>query len=98
MATLAKSPADAALASWIANGNFLVVLAMGPIFGSLSDRLGKKWFLVGGALLGVVGSMISGSAHKITDVIGGNILTGVANAGCVSDPSQPLILNVCELM
>ena len=56
---------------------------MGPIFGSLSDRLGKKWFLVGGALLGVVGSVVSGSAHKITDVIAGNILTGAANAGCI---------------
>jgi hypothetical protein len=31
-----------------------------------------------------VGSCVSGSAHKITDVIAGNILTGVANAGCVS--------------
>lgn len=28
--------------------------------------------------------MISGSAHKITNIIGGNILTGIANAGCVS--------------
>ncbi|KAH7420217.1 major facilitator superfamily permease [Cadophora sp. MPI-SDFR-AT-0126] len=83
VATVAKSTADAALASWVANGNFLVVLAMGPIFGSLSDRLGKKWFLVGGALLGVVGSVISGSAHKITTIIGGNILTGIANAGCI---------------
>jgi hypothetical protein len=46
--------------------------------------LGKKWFLVCGALLGVVGSVVSGSAHKITDIIGGNILTGIANAGCVS--------------
>ncbi|KAF4628323.1 hypothetical protein G7Y89_g9833 [Cudoniella acicularis] len=83
IATLAKSPADAALASWIANGNFLVVLALGPIFGSLSDRLGKKWFLVGGALIGIIGSVVSGSAHKITTVIGGNILTGIANAGCI---------------
>jgi hypothetical protein len=32
VATVARSPADAALASWIANGNFLVVLAAGPIF------------------------------------------------------------------
>jgi hypothetical protein len=29
--------------------------------------------------------MISGSAHKITDIIGGNILTGIANAGCVRE-------------
>jgi MFS family permease len=64
---------------------------MGPIFGSLGDRVGKKWFLVGGALLGVVGSVISGSAHKITDVIGGNILTGVANAGCVCHISNSTI-------
>ncbi|KAJ5543828.1 MFS general substrate transporter [Penicillium frequentans] len=82
-ATVAKSPSDAALASWIANGNFLLSLALGPIFGSVSDRLGKKWFLVGGASLGVIGSMISGSAHKITDIICGNILTGIANAGCI---------------
>jgi len=81
--TVAKSPTDAALASWIANGNFLVVLALGPIFGSLSDRVGKKWFLVGGALIGVVGSMISGSAHTIQQIIGGNILSGAANAGCI---------------
>lgn len=83
VATVAKSPADGALAPWIANGNFLVVLAMGPIFGSLGDRLGKKWFLVCGALLGVVGSVISGSANQITHIIGGNILTGIANAGCI---------------
>ncbi|KAJ5371380.1 MFS general substrate transporter [Penicillium cataractarum] len=83
VATVAHSPSDAALASWIANGNFLLSLALGPIFGSVSDRLGKKWFLVGGASLGVIGSMVSGSAHKITDIIGGNILTGIANAGCI---------------
>lgn len=80
-ATLARSSSDPALASWIVNGSFLVVLAMGPIFGSLSDRLGKKWFLVGGCFIGVVGSIVSGSAHKIQDVIGGNIMTGFANAG-----------------
>jgi MFS family permease len=50
----------------------------------LSDRLGKKWFVVGGALIGVAGSVISGSAKSIHHVIGGNILTGFANAGCVS--------------
>lgn len=29
------SPSDAALVSWIGSGNFIVVLAMGPIFVSL---------------------------------------------------------------
>lgn len=37
------SVGGASLASWIANGNFLLTLTFGPVFGSLSDRLGKKW-------------------------------------------------------
>ena len=74
---------DSSLASWIANGNFLLTLTFGPIFGSLSDRLGKKWFIVGGCALGIVGSCISGSATTIQRIIGGNIMTGIANAGCV---------------
>ncbi|PQE12793.1 hypothetical protein CJF30_00002672 [Rutstroemia sp. NJR-2017a BBW] len=81
--TVAKTPADAALASWIANSNFLVVLALGPIFGSLSDRVGKKWFLVAGALVGVAGSCIAGSANSIQAIIGGQIMNGAANAGCI---------------
>lgn len=51
--------------------------------GSLSDRFGKKWFIVVASVLGVVGSTISGSARHTTVVIVGNILTGMANAGCV---------------
>lgn len=70
-------------ASWIANGNFLLTLACGPIFGSLADRLGKKWFIVVGCAIGVIGSFVSSSANNIYTIIGGNILTGVANAGCI---------------
>lgn len=77
---------DSSLASWIANGNFLLTLTFGPIFGSLSDRLGKKWFIVGGCALGIIGSCISGSATTIQRIIGGNIMTGIANAGCVCHP------------
>lgn len=65
-------------ASWIANSNFLLTLACGPIFGSLADRLGKKWFIVGGCAVGVAGSFISSSATGVYTIIGGNILTGIA--------------------
>ncbi|KAF7924380.1 uncharacterized protein EAE98_007431 [Botrytis deweyae] len=88
VASVAKSPADAALSSWIANGSFLVVLALGPIFGSLSDRVGKKWFMVCGAILGLIGSVIAGKAEKILQIIGGNILCGAANAGCEIIPNR----------
>lgn len=89
-----KSLGDAQSASWIANANFLVTLAFGPVLGSLGDRFGKRWFIIVAAMLGVVGSCTSGSAQKTTVVIGGNILTGLANAGCVRRP--PLrVLSSC---
>ncbi|KAI5194254.1 hypothetical protein E4T38_09625 [Aureobasidium subglaciale] len=77
------SVGGSAVASWIANSNFLLTLACGPIFGSLTDRMGKKWFIVGGCAIGVVGSFISSSATQVYTIIGGNILTGIANAGCI---------------
>ena len=51
--------------------------------GSLSDRFGKKWFIVVASVLGVAGSTVSGSAQRTPVVIVGKILTGMANAGCV---------------
>ncbi|KAK6083339.1 siderophore iron transporter [Seiridium cupressi] len=90
VATLARSPADASLASWIANGNFLCSLALGPIFltpdeGSLGDR---------------VGSCVSGSSHNLRDIVGGNVLTGIANAGCEIIPNKlrPWALGVSQAM
>lgn len=65
-------------ASWIANANFLLTLACGPIFGSLADRVGKKWFIVVGSALGVVGAFVCSSADGIYTVIGGQILIGIA--------------------
>lgn len=60
--------------------------------GSLSDRFGKKWFIVMASVLGVVGSIVSGSAQRTPVVIVGNILTGMANAGCVGFPTLSLSL------
>ena len=77
------SVGGASEASWIANGNFLLTLACGPIFGSLADRLGKKWFIVGGCVCGVLGSFVSSSARDVYQIVGGNILVGVGNAGCI---------------
>lgn len=68
---------------FVRNFSYFLCLLAHPKQGSLSDRLGKKWFIVGGALLGVVGAVVSGSAHKMTTVIAGNILSGAGNAGCV---------------
>jgi len=51
--------------------------------GYLSDRIGKKAIIVTCCLIGIAGSVTSGTAHSIYQIIGGNILTGLANAGCI---------------
>lgn len=51
--------------------------------GTLSDRFGKKWFIVTAAAIGFVGSIASATADRTTTVIIGNMFTGLANAGCI---------------
>ncbi|KAI1613941.1 major facilitator superfamily permease [Exophiala viscosa] len=77
------SVGGANLASWIGNASFLLTLCFGPVFGFLGDRLGKKWFMVGGAAVGVVGACIAGTAHTAQRIVAGQVLSGVANAGCI---------------
>ena len=60
-----------------------IITANESIQGSLSDRFGKKIFMVGGCALGIAGSLISATAHSVQRIIGGNILSGVATAGCI---------------
>lgn len=49
-----------------------------PTFnGTFSDRYGKKWFVMGGALFGMVGAIVSGTAKNVETVIGGQAIGGV---------------------
>jgi MFS family permease len=52
--------------------------------GQLSDRFGKKWFIVAGCASGLIGSVVSGTAHKTTVVIGGQALNGLGGSLVVS--------------
>jgi MFS family permease len=47
----------------------------------LSDILGRRYFLVGTQLLGVVGSIVCAQASSINMVIGGSVLAGIGGAG-----------------
>lgn len=51
-----------------------VVLGQTVVFtlnGRLSDIFGRRYFFIGGASLGVIGFVISGSAKNLSTVIGG---------------------------
>lgn len=46
--------------------------------GRLGDILGRRYFLIGGQLLGLVGASICATAKSIPTVVGGSVLIGLA--------------------
>jgi MFS family permease len=71
---------EAASASWIANTGIFCIVTLPPIIGATSDRYGKKWFIITGALTGIVGSMVSAEATNLKVVIGGQALSGIGQS------------------
>lgn len=63
---------------------FLGVLHL--LFGRLSDILGRRYFLLGGTLLSVVGSIVCALAKDVNTVIGGSVLTGTGAAASLLYP------------
>lgn len=56
-------------------------IAVGPpIIGRLSDIFGRRYWMIGGALLGVVGAIVAARAQNIPTLIGANVLLGMASA------------------
>lgn len=54
--------------------------ALAPLVGRFGDIYGRRKFLLAGNLLGVLGTVISATAHNINTLIGGGILIGVASS------------------
>jgi MFS family permease len=50
------------------------------VVGRLSDIVGRRYFMIGGQLLGIVGSIICAKATSINMVIGGTVLSACAGA------------------
>lgn len=50
------------------------------LVGRFSDLLGRRWFFIGGNAIGLVGTIIGGTARSIPQLIAANALTGIAAA------------------
>ncbi len=50
--------------AWVATGYLLASTASMPIWGKLSDAYGRKRFFILGMIIFVVGSALSGQAHR----------------------------------
>lgn len=54
------------------------------LVGRLSDIFGRRYFFIGGALLGLVGSIIAATAQKVDVLIGANVFIGFAASSQIS--------------
>ncbi|KEF58693.1 uncharacterized protein A1O9_06619 [Exophiala aquamarina CBS 119918] len=49
-------------------------------FARLSDILGRRYFIIGGQILGVIGSIVCATGNSINVLIGGSVMTGIGGA------------------
>ncbi|MBA3826809.1 MAG: DHA2 family efflux MFS transporter permease subunit, partial [Ktedonobacterales bacterium] len=55
--------------SWVLTSYLLTSTTMTPIIGKLSDQFGRKWFLVVGIVIFLIGSVLSGASQTMTQLI-----------------------------
>lgn len=51
-----------------------------PFVGRLSDIFGRRWFMVSGSVLGVIGAVVCARAQDIPTLIGGQVFLSLASA------------------
>src|SRR6202140_75860 len=55
--------------TWVVTAYVLASMTMIPIVGKLSDQFGRKWFLLGGTALFLVGSLLAGASQTMNQLI-----------------------------
>ncbi|KAF2265565.1 siderophore iron transporter [Lojkania enalia] len=50
------------------------------LVGRLSDIFGRRWFMIAGSILGIIGSCICVGAQNIDTILGGTVFIGLAGA------------------
>ncbi|KAL6866450.1 hypothetical protein ACO1O0_002561 [Amphichorda felina] len=66
---------------WVANGYFLTMASLQPMFGQIANIFGRRWPMIGSTVTFVVGSGICGGATSMTMLIAGRVLQGVGGSG-----------------
>ncbi|KAJ2741634.1 hypothetical protein GGI20_005052 [Coemansia sp. BCRC 34301] len=68
-------------AQWIVNGYLITTTALQPIYGKVSDIVGRGPAMVAGSLLLLVGSVLSATARSMGVLILGRTIQGLGSAG-----------------
>src|SRR5437588_4340939 len=63
--------------SWVVTAYILASITMIPIVGKLSDQFGRKWFLLSGTILFLLGSVLAGASQSMDQLIAFRALQGL---------------------
>src|SRR5579863_2956458 len=63
--------------SWVVTAYILASITMIPVVGKLSDQFGRKWFLLSGTLLFLLGSALAGASQSMDQLIAFRALQGL---------------------
>jgi EmrB/QacA subfamily drug resistance transporter len=55
--------------SWVVTAYILATMTMIPVVGKLSDQFGRKWFLLSGTILFLLGSILAGASQSMNQLI-----------------------------
>jgi len=72
------------LYTWVVTGYLLASTAMIPIWGKISDLYGRKVVVLAAVLLFLAGSVLSGQAQSMTELIVFRAIQGLGSAGIFS--------------
>lgn len=74
---------------WIGVVNTLTLTVGFTLVGRLTDTFGRRWFVIGGNILAVIGTIVASRAMAVPTLIGANVLSGL---GAVVQTSVPFTL------
>jgi len=72
------------LYTWVVTGYLLASTAMIPIYGKLSDLVGRKAIVLVGIGIFLIGSVLSGQARSMTELVAFRAIQGLGSAGIFS--------------
>jgi EmrB/QacA subfamily drug resistance transporter len=84
MPTIIGALGAVALYPWVFSAYMLASTVVMPVFGGLSDRLGRKGPFVAATLLFALGSLGAGAAPSMMVLIGGRVLQGIGAGGILA--------------
>ena len=83
---------DTLYPQWLPNANLLAIASTLPFVGYFTDLVGRRWAVISGAALLVLGSILVSTAHNFTQGIFGMIFAGIGAGRKFSFKATVLLL------